>query len=79
MYNIVDMLFIGRLGGDAILDEEEEVNEEVEENESCSDDRPKHKIINCWSGPRSLSTSLMYSFHNRGSSSVERCIALLSW
>ena len=43
-----------------------EVNEEVEENESCPDDEPKHKIINCWSGPRSLSTSLMYSFHNRG-------------
>ena len=43
-----------------------EVNEEVEENESCPDDQPKHKIINCWSGPRSLSTSLMYSFHNRG-------------
>ena len=43
-----------------------EVNEEVEESESCPDDQPKHKIINCWSGPRSLSTSLMYSFHNRG-------------
>ena len=43
-----------------------EVNEEVEENEYCLDDEPKHKIINCWSGPRSLSTSLMYSFHNRG-------------
>ena len=40
-----------------------EVNEEVEESD---DDQPKHKIINCWSGPRSLSTSLMYSFHNRG-------------
>ena len=23
-------------------------------------------FVNCWSGPRSLSTSLMYSFHNRG-------------
>ena len=23
-------------------------------------------VINCWSGPRSLSTSLMYAFHNRG-------------
>ena len=22
-------------------------------------------LISCWSGPRSLSTSLMYSFHNR--------------
>ena len=43
-----------------------EENEEVEENEYCPDDQPKHKIINCWSGPRSLSTSLMYSFHNRG-------------
>ena len=43
-----------------------EVNEEVEESESCPGDQPKHKIINCWSGPRSLSTSLMYSFHNRG-------------
>ena len=43
-----------------------EVNEEVEENEYCPDDQPKHKIINCWSGPRSLSTSLMYSIHNRG-------------
>ena len=25
-----------------------------------------YPVINCWSGPRSLSTSLMYSFHNRG-------------
>jgi len=37
----------------------------VEAVEDTKEKRPGN-VINCWSGPRSLSTSLMYSFHNRG-------------
>lgn len=40
--------------------------EAVEETKEKPPDYGYYPVINCWSGPRSLSTSLMYSFHNRG-------------
>ena len=39
--------------------------EAVEETKEKPPDYRYYPVINCWSGPRSLSTSLMYSFHNR--------------